>query len=76
MKCPQCNSLSIRKNGRRREKQCYQYRHCKRQFVELPLTKNYPPEVKQLCLKMHRNGMKLRAIERQRFSGSKKSQES
>lgn len=64
MKCPQCNSLSIRKNGRRREKQCYQCRDCKRQFVEFPLTKNYPSEVKQLCLKMYRNGMKLRAIER------------
>ncbi len=64
MKCPQCNSTSYRKNGYRRGKQCYQCRSCGRQFVESPIPKSYPFEVKQLCLKMYLNGMGLRGIER------------
>jgi IS1 family transposase/transposase-like protein len=64
MKCPKCNSTSSRKNGHRRGKQCYQCRVCGRQFVESPVPKSYPLEVKQLCLKMYLNGMGLRGIER------------
>ena len=64
MKCPKCNSTSYRKNGYRRGKQCYQCRVCGRQFVESPVPKSYPLEVKQLCLKMYLNGMGLRGIER------------
>ena len=64
MKCPKCNSTSYRKNGYRRGKQCYQCRLCGRQFVESPIPKSYPLEVKQLCLKMYLNGMGLRGIER------------
>lgn len=64
MKCPKCNSTSPRKNGHRRGKQCYQCRVCGRQFVESPVSKSYPLEVKQLCLKMYVNGMGLRGIER------------
>jgi IS1 family transposase/transposase-like protein len=64
MKCPKCNSTSHRKNGHRRGKQCYQCRVCGRQFVKSPLSKSYPLEVKQLCLKMYLNGMGLRGIER------------
>ncbi len=72
MKCPECNASSYRKNGHRRGKQCYQCRDCPkgyrfaygRQFVESPIPKSYPSEVKQLCLKMYLNGMGLRGIER------------
>jgi len=64
VRCPQCNWSNIRKNGRRRGKQCYQCRECGRQFVESPSLRSYSPEVKQLCLKMHLNGMSLREIER------------
>ncbi len=72
MKCPKCNSTSPRKNGHRRGKQCYQCRLCPKgyrfaygsQFVESPVPKSYPLEVKQLCLKMYLNGMGLRGIER------------
>ncbi len=64
MICPKCNSTSYRKNGHRRGKQCYQCRVCGRQFVESPVPKSYPSEVKQLCLKMYLNGMGLRGIER------------
>lgn len=64
MKCPQCNSAKIIKNGYRRGKQSYRCRHCNRQFVESPANQRYPQEVKQLCLKMYLNGMGLRGIER------------
>ena len=64
MKCPKCNSTSYRKNGNRRGKQCYQCCLCGRQFVESPVPKSYPSEVKQICLKMYLNGMGLRGIER------------
>ena len=64
MKCPQCHSTKTIKNGRRRGKQCYKCRDCGRQFVESPVVRSYPPEVKQLCLKMYLNGMGLRGIER------------
>ena len=64
MKCPKCNSTKIIKNGYRRGKQCYRCHHCGRQFVESPVNQSYPPEVKQLCLKMYLNGMGLRGIER------------
>ena len=64
IKCPECASFAIRKNGRRRGKQCYQCRSCGRQFVESPSSNSYPLEVKKLCLKIHRNGMSLREIER------------
>lgn len=79
MKCPQCQSTKTIKNGRRRSKQCYgqltvansvrhpcpyKCRECGRQFVESPIIRSYPLEVKQLCLKMYLNGMGLRGIER------------
>ena len=64
MKCPKCNSEKTTKNGRRRGKQCYKCLDCGRQFVESPIERSYPPEVRQLCLKMYLNGMGLRGIER------------
>lgn len=64
MKCPKCQSSKIIKNGHRRGKQCYKCNDCDRQYVESPVTRSYPPEVKQLCLKMYLNGMGLRGIER------------
>ena len=64
MKCPKCNSAQTIKNGHRRGKQCYQCRDCGRQFVESPVDRGYPPEVRKLCLKMYVNGMGLRGIER------------
>ena len=63
MKCPQCNSNKIIKNGYRRKKQSYRCRQCGRQFVEFPKIKPYSPEIKRLCLKMYLNGMGLRGIE-------------
>ena len=64
MKCPQCNSIRIFKNGYRRGKQSFRCRQCGRQFVCDPQKQPYSSEVKQLCIKMYLNGMGLRAIER------------
>jgi IS1 family transposase/transposase-like protein len=64
MKCPKCNSNRAVKNGRRRGKQCYKCQDCGRQFVESPVKRSYPPEVRQLRLKMYLNGMGLPGIER------------
>lgn len=48
MKCPKCNSNKTIKNGRRRGKQSYRCHDCGRQFIESPIDRSYPPEVKQL----------------------------
>lgn len=63
MKCPSCNTTQVRKNGHRRGKQCYQCKHCGRQFIEFYTPQGYSEDVKQMCLKMYFNGMGLRAIE-------------
>lgn len=72
MKSPKCDSSKIFKNGYRRGKQCFRCRECPkgyrfaygRQFILNPKKQPYPPEVKQLCLKMYLNGIGLRGIER------------
>ena len=65
MKCPECQSENIRKNGFRGEKQNHICVDCGRQFIENPrLHRGYSDEVRRLCLKMYVNGMGLRAIGR------------
>ncbi|MEG5065129.1 IS1 family transposase [Microcoleus sp. B3-A4] len=64
MKCPNCDSSEIYKNGHRTERQCYKCKHCGRQFLESYRDWKYSDDVKQLCLKMYLNGMGLRGIER------------
>ncbi|WP_420800309.1 transposase-like zinc-binding domain-containing protein [Myxacorys almedinensis] len=64
MKCPHCQSEQINKNGHRRGKQCYLCKSCGRQFIEFYTTKGYSEDAKQICLKMYRDGIGLRAIER------------
>ena len=65
MKCPECQSPHVRKNGTKRGKQNHICLDCRRQFVirnETP--RGYSDAVKQDCLKMYVNGMGLRGIER------------
>ena len=65
MKCPECNSTNIRKNGIKRGKQNHICYDCRRQFVihnEKP--PGYSDDIKKDCLKMYVNGMGFRAIER------------
>jgi insertion element IS1 protein InsB len=64
MKCPECQSHHINKNGHRSQKQNYICFNCGRQFIDDYETKGYSEEVKKSCLKMYVNGMGFRAIER------------
>ena len=64
MKCPNCQSNQVRKNGRRRGKQNYQCKKCQRQFIDQYTQTGYPRSVKESCLKMYVNGLGFRAIER------------
>jgi hypothetical protein len=65
MKCPECDSQHIRKNGIRRGKQNHLCVNCGRQFVENPKTyRGYSDDVRRICLRMYVNGMGLRAISR------------
>lgn len=64
MKCPKCSSTDINKNGRSRGKQNYRCKACGRQFVELRSSRGYSEDAKQICLKMYRDGIGFRAIER------------
>ena len=65
MKCPECKSEHIRKNGMRRGKQNNVCVDCGRQFVENPINhRGYSNEIRKICLKMYLNGMGFRGIER------------
>ncbi len=64
MKCPNCQSDKVRKNGHRREKQNYHCKKCDRQFIDQYTARGYSIKVKENCLKMYVNGLGFRAIER------------
>ena len=64
MKCPNCQSSKIRKNGHCRGKQNYHCQECDRQFINQYTARGYSTEVKENCLKMYVNGLGFRAIER------------
>lgn len=64
MKCPDCTSTRVSKNGHRRGKQNYLCRDCGRQFIESYSPKGYSEGTKAQCLTMYVNGMGFRAIER------------
>lgn len=64
MKCPECKSDHINKNGHRGQKQNYICVNCGRQFIDSYETKGYSDDVKRICLKMYVNGMGFRGIER------------
>lgn len=64
MKCPQCGSNQVRKNGHRQGKQNYLCKSCGRQFVEFYAQRGYSEDVRQICLRMHRSGINFHEIER------------
>jgi transposase-like protein/AcrR family transcriptional regulator len=64
MKCPDCGSQRISKNGHRYGKQRYLCKDCGRQFLQEYSLKGYGEEVKQRCLEMYSNGIGFREIER------------
>ena len=56
MKCPECGSKQIRKNGMRRGKQNHICVNCDRQFVDNPQNhRGYSDEIRKTCLKMYLN---------------------
>jgi transposase-like protein len=64
MKCPECHSSSLRKDGHQNGKQRWECKNCGRIFRSSYQAKGYHPQVKETCLKMYVNGMGFRAIER------------
>ncbi len=64
MNCPRCDSSKIRKKGHLDGKQRFKCNECGRIWRESSTQRGYPPEVKQLCIKMYLNGMGFRGIER------------
>ena len=52
MKCPECQSDHINKNGHRGQKQNYICVNCGRQLIHSYETKGYSDDVKRTCLKM------------------------
>ena len=65
MQCPECTSIHIRKNGKKRGKQNHICVPCGRQFIDhYDLPKGYSDEFKRECLKLYVNGSGFRAIER------------
>jgi len=65
MKCPECQSTHVNKNGQKKGKQNYICVGCGRQSIDCYQPhKGYSEEVKRECLKMSVNGMGFRAIKR------------
>ena len=64
IKCPDCDSTNIYKNGHRGEKQNHVCVDCGRQFIESSTVIGYSQDVRDICLKMYCNGMGFRQIER------------
>jgi transposase-like protein len=64
VQCPRCGSEQFQKNGHRRGRQNYRCKSCGRQFVEIYLQRGYSDDVKRICVRMYRSGLRLREIER------------
>jgi len=64
LKCPQCQSVKINKNGRKNGKQRFLCKNCRRQFVESYIKQGYDEAFKTICLQAYRNGKSFREIER------------
>jgi transposase-like protein len=65
MKCPECKSTHVNKNGHKKGKQNYISVKSDRQFIECYQPHNgYSQVVQDECLKMYVNGRGFRAIER------------
>lgn len=65
MQCPECQSIHIRKNGKKKGKQNHICVDCGRQFIDhYESQRGYSDDIKRVCLRMHVNGMGFRGIER------------
>ncbi|MBW4639600.1 MAG: IS1 family transposase [Gloeocapsa sp. UFS-A4-WI-NPMV-4B04] len=64
MKCPQCHSSNLRKDGYQNGKQRFECKDCGRLLRDSYEARGYRPQLKKICLEMYLNGMEFRAIER------------
>ena len=65
IKCPECKSTHVNKNGHKGGKQNHICVDCGRQFIDCyQCHQGYDEEVKRECLSLYVNGMGFRAIER------------
>jgi transposase-like protein len=64
MKCPQCKSTQVNRNGHHHGKQNYLCKQCGRQFVEFQKARGYSNDVKKICLRIYASGVGFREIER------------
>ena len=63
IKCPECKSTHVNKNGHKAGKQNHICVDCGRQFIDCYQThQGYTEEIKRECLSMYVNGMGFRAI--------------
>jgi RNA polymerase sigma-70 factor (ECF subfamily) len=65
MECRYCQSLHVRKNGKKRGKQNCYCKNCDRQFIESYSVRGYEAEIKERCLALYADGLSYRAIERE-----------
>ena len=65
LECCYCQSLHVRKNGKKRGKQNYFCKDCDRQFIESYSLRGYEAEIKERCLALYADGLAFRAIERE-----------
>jgi transposase-like protein len=71
MKCPECESPHIQKNGKRKGKQNYICVLCRRQFIDdYEPHRGYSDSIRQDCLKMYVDEMGFRAILKSQRSSS------
>jgi transposase-like protein len=65
MTCGNCGSDRVAKNGHRHGRQRYICKACGKQFAQEYSPRGYPPQTKQQCLDLHKQGIGFREIERQ-----------
>jgi AcrR family transcriptional regulator len=65
MICPECQSDRVTKNGHHKGRQRHVCRRCGRQFMGDYVDRGYPPETRQKCVDLYRQGLSYREIERQ-----------
>lgn len=63
--CLYCQSIHIRKNGKKKGKQNYHCKKCDHQFIHSHSVRGYSSEIKEHCLNLYFEGMSYRAIERE-----------
>ena len=62
MKCPECGSQKVVKNGKQRGKQTYLCKVCHRRFTPNASKKHRPNSIKLQAIELYLNGMSINAI--------------